>query len=141
MNDLSKQDMFEVTLSQEGAAYLLRLYKLTQWVCVLAIIVSLILLTNSFTLIYKNNRYYAKADWQTMIYPVYAVLASVITLTQFYCYFRFTLLCKKAIQLQQADLFNYSFKWLLRNTIFACCMGVLEILTSGYFTLRLIQAF
>jgi hypothetical protein len=38
-----------------------------------------------------------------------------------------------AIQQQQTDLFNASFKWLFRNTVCACILFVLQLVAHSFF--------
>jgi hypothetical protein len=137
MNQSTENDLFGITLTPYGSTYLLRLYNMAKVVFILAILITMIFLTDAWmqNKIYARN--YSNLDWLTFvmlnIYPIYSIVIAVITIVQIYFYFYFTRQCKRAIQQQQTDLFNASFKWLYRNTVCACIMFVLELVAHSFF--------
>jgi len=142
MNQSPETDFFEIKLSSQGAAFLLRLYKATRWLFTLVIILSAFLLIGAVARYFTLQRYYNQRSlkvYQGIISPVYTVVVTILSLFQVYYYFHFSRTCKKGIEQQQTDLFNSSFKWLFRNTVLACFILVLQIIFfvfdifSGFF--------
>jgi hypothetical protein len=131
MNQSPETNFFEIKLSSQGADYLFRLYKGNRWLFILLISLSVLLLGNS-VIRYVLFQHYNQPGWlafvQAKIIPVYTVILAVINVVMVYYYFHFSRICKKSIEQQQTDLFNSSFKWLLRYTSIACVVLVLQII-------------
>lgn len=126
-----ENNLFEISLSSEGAGYLNRVYRITRWTFMLGILFSVIQLVNigtRFRMVTSSTNLQG-GDWLsivTKIYPAIEIVSVILTLLQLYFFFNFTRIGNKSIELQQSDLFNDSFKWLLRNTRVAITMLVLE---------------
>lgn len=130
------ENFFELKLSQEGSARILRIFRLVKRMFVVAILWSMVLIAYSIFRIYHINRFDSLKDWQfqaeLIATPVYVLVVTAFLLFQLYSYFHFARLCKRAIELQQADLFNYSFKWLARHALFSFIILVTEFLMSCF---------
>jgi len=137
MNQSSENDLFGVTLTPSGSAYLLRLYNLARVVFIFAILIELIFLAETWLQNKLYARNYDNLDLLTYlslnIYPIYSFVVSVITLVQIYFFLYFARQCKKAIQQQQTDQFNASFKWLYRNCVCACILFIIVFIARSFF--------
>jgi hypothetical protein len=138
MDAQPNENFFEITVSQEGSDRIMRLFKTVRFLFAFSIVLGIIFIGVGYLrfifysrLTYSNNPFF-KAE--SVLLPVYTVLLTVLMFGQLYSFFHFTRLCKKSIQLRQADLFNYSFKWLIRSALFSGCMFIIEILMS-FFTM------
>jgi hypothetical protein len=126
-----ENNLFEVSLSVEGAGYINRVYRITRWLFMLGIFMSIVQLTNigiRFRM-YGSSTYLQGGDWMsiiTKIYPLIEIVIVVLTIVQLYFFLNFTRIGNKSIELQQSDLLNESFKWLLRETRLAAAMFVLQ---------------
>lgn len=127
----AENNLFDVSLSSEGAGYINRVYRITRWTFIIGILFSVIQLVNIGTRFRMVNSATGLqgGDWLsivTYIYPVVEIVSVILTLLQLYFFFNFTRIGNKSIELQQSELFNESFKWLLRNTMVAITMVILE---------------
>jgi hypothetical protein len=126
-----QNNLFEVSLSAEGAGFINRIYRINRWLFMLGIFLSIVQLINigiRFRM-YDSSKYLQGGDWMsiiTKIYPLIEIVIVVLTIIQLYFFFNFTRIGNKSIDLQQSDLFNESFKWLLRETRLAAAMFILQ---------------
>jgi hypothetical protein len=136
MDNNIPENFFELTLSQQGANWLLRLYKITRWLIIMGIVLFLLGFINIILQYNLYLQYKTPNNWleivQTRIYPAFEGVALIITIVQLYYYFTFTRICKEAIEQQQSELFNNAFKWLLRNTLTACVMFVMHFIGTSF---------
>lgn len=136
MDNIPENNLFEISLSQEGASWLLRLYKVTRWLFVLGIILSLLFVLSLILRYRIYMRYNIPHNWITnvemKILPIFEGVLMVVTIIQIYYFFTFSRTAKKAIEQQQSDLFNESFKWLLRNTLLASVMFVMHLISVAF---------
>lgn len=136
MDNIPENNLFEITLSREGAGWLLRLYKITRWLLILGIIVSLLLVLSLILRYRIYMRYNIPYNWITNvelnILPIFEGVLMVVTIIQLYYFFTFSRTAQKAIEQQQSDLFNESFKWLLRNTLLATVMIAMHFISVGF---------
>jgi hypothetical protein len=143
MDAQPRENFFEITVSQEGSDRIMRLFKTVKWLFGASIVMSAIIQVVSFVRLsfylklYDGGNFIVKAE--TVILPIYSFLYTVLLLGQIFSFFHFTRLCKKSILLRQADLFNYSFKWLIRSATFSIIMLVLEFLMSVFTMYALIN--
>jgi hypothetical protein len=130
MENMPENNFFQVTLSQQGANWLLRVSRITSWLFVLGSITCLLHLASTFIRYFKFGEFPDDGSWkmifQIYVVPVFDVFFVVLTFIQLYYFYKFARLCKKGIGLQQADLFNESFQSLLKNTLLAAVMFVLQ---------------
>jgi hypothetical protein len=137
MNQSTENDLFSISLTPFGSTYLLRLYILAKWVFILAILITVIFLAETWlqNKIYARN--YGNLDLLSFlslnIYTIYSFVVSVITIVQIYFFLYFARQCKKAIQQQQTDQFNASFKWLYRNCVCACILFIIVFIARSFF--------
>jgi hypothetical protein len=135
MNQSTENELFTITLTPSGSTYLLRLYNLAKWIFLLIILITLMLVGDTWVqnLIYARN--YPSLDWMSYlamnIYYIFNLVIALISIVQLYFFLYFTRLCNNAIRQQQTEQFNASFKWLFRNTVCACIMLVVELIGSG----------
>ena len=133
MDNIPENNLFEITLSQEGAGWLLRLYNITRWLFIMGIVMSFLsvlsmILRHRFYMAYNIPQHWIDLS----IRPIFEGVLLTVTIIQLYYFFTFSRTAKKAIEQQQSDLFNESFKWLLRNTILASVMFVMYLVSVGY---------
>ena len=139
---LPETDLFEITLSQQGAGWLLRLIRLTRWVFIISILFSILLLICSVFRYQITDHYNSDAggDWlaftEAKIIPIYMAVSTVLGFIQVYFFYYFSRLCKKSIESQQTDLFNESFKWLFRNSLTALILFVINLIFTGIIAYR-----
>lgn len=132
MNAPTEEDFFAITLSQNGASYILRGFNLIRWTFVIAMIASVCFL---FLHWFRYFEYYIKYEVkgstalfiQLRIEPITMGVTSLLNILQIIAYFRFVQLCKRGIATRQADMFNNSFKWLIRNAVVACIIVVINL--------------
>jgi hypothetical protein len=140
MDSQPNENFFELKVSQEGSARILRLFRIVRWVFLISICCSCVFISLGIFRI-SFLRYDSQMDALLMAEmiasPIYIFVVTVLILCQSYSYFHFTRLCKRAIALQQADLFNYSFKWLIRSSLISLIALIIEFL-MGSFTLYVI---
>jgi hypothetical protein len=148
MDSQPNENFFELKVSQEGSARILRLFKIVRWLFLVALLCSLMFVGYGFLRLFTIDRYDDIPDWQfqaeIVASPVYSIIVTILFLVQTHSYFHFTRLCKKAIQLQQADLFNYSFKWLIRHALVSLNILIIEFLMgcfSFYVAIHLLQKY
>ncbi|AEV98355.1 hypothetical protein A4D02_22615 [Niastella koreensis] len=128
-----ENNLFEVCLSAESAVLFNRVFRLARWLFLLGIFMSIIQLANIGIRFRMYNPPRSLQDGGlililTSIYPIFEILMVVLTVTQLYFFFNFTRVGNKGIELQQSELFNESFKWLLRETRLALILFVVETL-------------
>jgi len=148
MDAQPNEDFFELTVSQEGSARIIRLYKIVKWIFAATIFLSLVFLTMSYLRYIFFKRYEQDSDYllqlEGNIYPIYSIIWNILWIVQVYCYFHFTRLCKKAIELRHAELFNASFKWLLRSAVLFLVVLAIEFVVSTfqiYIQIQLLQKY
>jgi hypothetical protein len=135
-----QNNLFEVSLSAEGAGYLNRVYRITRWVFIVGIFFSVVQLVNigiRFRMYGSSSVFRGSSDWLsilTKIYPVIEIITVILALAQLYFFYNFTRIGNKSIEVQQSDLFNESFKWLLRNSLVAIIMFVLDTIMLCFAT-------
>jgi hypothetical protein len=136
MDNIPENNLFEISLSQQGASWLLRLYKVTRWLFVLGIVLSVLFFINIGLRFRINMRYTTPDNWlsvlQLNLYGLFDTVVVIITFIQIYYYFKFTRTCKMGIEELQPDLFNDSFKWLFKNTVMASVMFVLQLILACF---------
>jgi hypothetical protein len=123
MDTIPENNLFEITLSQEGASWLLRIYKITRWVFILGICLSVLHLTSVVLRYLFYIRYQADNNllsiFHTKVFPFFEAVGVIVSFIQIYYYVTFSRTCKKGIEGQQADTFNDSFKWLYKHSVIA----------------------
>ena len=126
----SENNFFELTLSQQAASWLMRIGKISRWVFIASIGLSLLVFIDIGIMNALYMRIKLDNNWlsifQTRIYPGFQVISIIIAIFQNYYYLKFGRTCKKAIETQQSDLFNESFKWLLKNALVTFTLIVLQ---------------
>jgi len=134
MDNLPENNFFELSLSQQGASWLLRLHKVVRWLIIFFILLSLVVLLE-FAIKYRTYLRYKGDSWlfiiQTRIYPVVEIIVLIIAVIQNYYFLHFTRACKKSIEMQQADLFNESFKWLYKMAVLIAIMNMIQFMMLG----------
>lgn len=133
MNAQTEEEFFAITLSQQAAGYVLRGFNLIRWTFVLSIIFSTCLLLLiwiryfEYFLIYdvKNS---PVLFIQFRVEPIVMVATTIVNVIQVSFYFRFIQLCRRGIANREADVFNNSFKWLIRNAVLACIILAVNLL-------------
>jgi hypothetical protein len=135
MNPTPAEEFFSIHLSQEGAHYVQRLYKLIRWAFAMALGFNMLLIVHGFMLYNRTAHVEVQGNFSLFlgarVYPVFMVVMSLMSSIQMFFYFHFTRLCKKAIDTAQPDLFNYSFRWLYRNTVITCFQICMHLLLEG----------
>ena len=132
MNTPTEEEFFTVTLSEHGAGYILRVFSIIRWTFLLAIIASICFLSLHW---FRYFEYYAKYEIkdstalliQLRIEPIAMGITAALNIVQIITYFRFVQLCKRGIATRQPDMFNKSFKWLVRNAVVSCIIVVIEL--------------
>lgn len=138
------ENFFEITLSQEGSQRLLSVYKKARWLFAGGIILSAVFLVGGYLGLMMRSKIpgekYLLFKIETVVNVLYVVLGTVLTVWQLYVFFHFTRLCRKSIQLGQSDLFNYSFRWLVKSAkisiaalILQFCMTLFSMYVTIYF--------
>jgi hypothetical protein len=136
MDSSTEKDLFQISLSQQGANWLLRVCKITVWTFTLATILCVLALVSVGIRLWLFDQP-IEDNWisivQSVIFPILEVVVVIINFIQMLHFYKFTRLCKKGIELQQADLFNESFQSLLKNSLTVIVIGVLQLLSTGLF--------
>jgi hypothetical protein len=131
MDNIPENNLFELTLSPQGATWLLRLHKIIRWLFMLVIALSVLLLVN-VAIKYRIYMTYKGDTWvfifQTKIYPIVEILVLIIAFVQNYYFLSFTRISKKSIEAQQGDLFNESFKWLYKVAVIASILTIIQFI-------------
>ncbi len=131
------ENFFELKVSQEGSARILRLFRLVRLLFAIALLCSLMFLGLSVVRLVFIGRYNSIPDVllkaEILTSPIYAIVVTLLFIGQVYCYFHFTRLCRKAIELQQADLFNYAFKWLIRHALITIIILIIEFIMCIFY--------
>lgn len=137
MNTPTGENMFEITLSQEGISYLLRICRIVQWTFLLALLLyTSQLVMGSITFIQRkefDTKGVVERIVQFRIGPLVLIITSAMAIVEISFFFRFFQLCKKAIETKQAELFNHSFKWLFWHTILALILFIINLPFSAYY--------
>jgi hypothetical protein len=104
MDNIPENNLFEITLSREGVGWLLRLYKVTRWLLILGIIVSLLLILSLILRYRIYMRYNIPYNWITNvdmnILPIFEGVIMIVTIIQLYYFFTFSRTAQKAIEQQ-----------------------------------------
>ena len=128
-NENIPENFFNITLSQQGAATLLRFNKIVRWLFILVTVVAVILLINA-GIKYRLYMRYSISTWfsffQLKVFPIAEIVMVVISVVQNYYLFSFARENKNSIELQHTDQFNESFKWLLKAAVVAGLLAVLQ---------------
>lgn len=144
MDNLTEKDLFHISLSQQGANWLLRVCKITVWTFTLATILCLLTLISIGIRLWLFDQP-VEDNWisivQLVIFPILEVVVVIINFVQILHFYKFTRLCRKGIELQQADLFNESFQSLLKNSLTVIVIAVLQLVSTGLFICWEIAAF
>jgi hypothetical protein len=131
MDNMPENNFFQITLSQQAANWLLRVSRITSWLFILGCISCCLHLLSIFLRYAIYEEFTNNGSWemifQLYVFPVFEFLFIVVTIIQIYYFYKFTRKCRKGIELQQADLFNESFQWLLKNTLLAAVMFILQL--------------
>jgi hypothetical protein len=136
MDKMPENNFFQITLSPQAANWLLRVCKITVWtfamactLCVLTLVgVGIRLLLFSQTI---GDSW--TSIFQTVAFPVFEVVFVILSFIQLSHFYKFTRLCRKGIELQQADLFNESFQSLLKNSLTVIVIVVLQLVSTCLF--------
>jgi len=143
MNSPATPDVFEISLSQEGASYLLRTFRLVRWVFLFASIASAAYLYLEIARYTAFKEFGSGHGWNNLlvfrVMPWVAVAITLLNITQFATYMIFTRFCYRAIEWRQPDLFNESFKWLLRNTRMALVVMLLNLFSVAFYIVEHIK--
>lgn len=135
MDPQPNENFFELKVSQEGSARILRLFRIVKWMFLTSICCSIVFIVHSILRI-TFQRYDPQLDGlvkaEIIAGPVYILIVTLLILYQTYNYFKFTRLCKRAIELQQADLFNYAFKWLIRSALISLVILIFEFIMGSF---------
>jgi hypothetical protein len=135
MDPQPNENFFELKVSQEGSARLLRLFRIVRWMFLISICCSFIFIGHSILRVFFF-RYGMGADGllraEIIATPIYIFVVTILFLFQTYSYFYFTRLCKRAIELQQADLFNHSFKWLIKSALISLVAWIIQVIMGGF---------
>lgn len=144
MDSSTEKDLFQISLSQQGANWLLRVCKITVWTFTLATILCVLGLVSVGIRLWLFDQP-IEDNWisivQSVIFPILEVIVVIINFIQLLHFYKFTRLCKKGIELQQADFFNESFQSLLKNSLTVIVIAVIQLLSTGLFICWEIAAF
>jgi hypothetical protein len=136
MDAQPNETIFEITVTQEGSVRIMRLYRTVKTLFGISIVMSVIFQAASFYRLLFYLKIYDTGSWisrtETIAYPIYTLLYSILLVGQIYCFFHFTRLCRKSIELGNADLFNHSFKWLTRSAAFSLVTFGIELLMAVF---------
>jgi len=136
MNTPTEENLFEITLSQQGTIYILRTYRIIRWFSTMVAIIAIMAIISLWLRIDRYQHYDTSKDWmlfvELRIFPVIWSVAIFFSIANAFAYARFTILCKRAIETRQADLFNDSLKWLVRNARIACTLCAINLLSTGF---------
>jgi hypothetical protein len=142
MDPAEDKSMFEISLSPEGAGYILRTYRVARIFLVLIIFTSLISLIHGWLEYIKYSNIGTKGNltliFQIKVYPFYSTFLTLFVLVQSTIYFYSFRICKRSIESRQSDLFNRSFKWMYISLLLAVVGVGFEFIGSiAYFYLSL----
>lgn len=116
---------------------MLKTFNLVRWVFLLAAIGSAGYLYLEVVRFVEYREFEVGQDWRRYmllrVMPWVGALGILLNMTEFTVYMIFTRRCYRAIELRQSDLFNESFKWLLRNTKLAMAVMLLNLLAVGFY--------
>jgi CDP-diglyceride synthetase len=137
MNTPAQESMFTITLSQQGATDMLRVYRISRWIFAIVSIFCVLFMITAI-MRYANFRKYEVngsmlSFLELRVFPLYWFFCSVLAIFQVYYFFRFTASCKKAIELGQTEVFNDSMKWLIRNVSIGSLLCVLDLISAIYY--------
>jgi hypothetical protein len=134
MDTIPENNFFEITLSQQGASWLLRIYKITRWFFILGICLSFLYLTSIALRYVFYIRYKSDNNWlsifHTKVFPCFEAMGVIASFIQIYYYVTFTRTFKNGIEQQQSETFNDSFKWLYKNTVIAFVLVIFYIIMA-----------
>lgn len=144
MDNNPENNFFQINLSQQGANWLLRVCKITVWTFTIAVILCVLTLVSVGIRLWLFDQP-IEDNWisivQLVIFPILEVVVVIISFIQILHFYKFTRLCKKGIELQQADLFNESFQSLLKNSLTVIVIAVLQLVSTGLFICWELAAF
>lgn len=143
MNTPTEESMFEITLSQEGAGYLLRIFKIARWLLGIASFASIVYTSLSLLRFIALKKYDTGGTLLSFIQfklePCVLAIAGILTFLQVFYYFRFATLCKKSIVAKQTEVFNSSFKWLFRYAALTLFLFTLNVITGVFYIYLLVS--
>jgi hypothetical protein len=146
MDAQPNEHFFEITLSQEGSDRIMRLFKTVRWLFLGSIVLSAAFLVLGYMILIMRDRLPGEKSTifrvETVVSLVFTVVGVALMFGQLYSFFHFTRLCRKSIHLGQSDLFNYSFKWLLRSAVFSLSIVIFQfiyLLFSMYVVINLMR--
>lgn len=130
MDAQPNEHFFEITLSQEGSDRIMRLFKTVRWLFLGSIVLSAAFLVLGYMVLIFRDSIPGEQSFifraETLVNGVSTIVGVVLMLGQLYSFFHFTRLCRKSIQLRQSDLFNRSFKWLIRSAMFSIALVIIQ---------------
>ena len=138
MNIPTEENIFDITLSQQGATHLLKAYRLNLWVFIMLCVLAVASLT-IYLLRYLNYQTYditpgTPMFFEVRVMPFIWMLVTILNILMNCFYFRFVAICKRSIETRQSDLFNSSMKWLVTNTKVGIFLCVID-LSLGFYQL------
>jgi hypothetical protein len=137
MNTPTQESMFEITLSQQGAKDLLRVYRLARWIIIVISVVTILYVSLHSLRGINYYRYKGKLDWfyfiEIRIMPFITVLFTLTSFVMNYQYFRFAAICKRGIETGDSEMFNSSIKLLIRNNKIALTICIIEIVLGLFY--------
>jgi len=133
----TSNDLFKIQLNQEATISIQKTYIIARGLIAVGIIVVAINL-GFFVLDYFITDHYFKDDgWTTrirkFIVPVLNVVGLVMFFLQIFLYFNFFRKARRAILLNDSDLFNKSFHLFYKNSLYALAQFLINLLVSIYY--------
>lgn len=128
-----EESIFQVTINETGELWIRRFHRLASVILVATILVSGANLLANLILLMKANQsstFPASARWRNIFFTFYLAGSFFLQVTQVVFYKRFAGLCRKAIDVSDAFLFNHSFRWLYLQ---ALCFFIQIMVSLAYF--------
>jgi hypothetical protein len=134
-----EQEIFFVRLDEKGAAHLSKFYKLAKVLFPLAVLSSAILILDD-AIRFRNPIFstekISSPTIRAAIYVSYAytIIFSFLFPYQVYCYYRFAVRNKKAVQEHSVERFNNSFRWLSINAVVSLVSFIINLVYVSFTT-------
>lgn len=137
MDSAEDKSLFDISLSAEGASYVLRTYKLIWIVFIAILLISIFTTTRAWLDYFRFSKIETRGNalvvFQFKVYPYFASFLNLLLLIQNCLYLNFYLNCKRSIEIRQPELFNRSFRWLLMSTKIAAIGVVIDLAASIFY--------
>jgi len=145
MQENESNNLFDIRLNHEGVTAIKKFAKIAKWVMLLIILFSLISVTDSFASYFLTNRKYSFGNklvlLQSRIYPYYTLIYCGLAVIQTFNYLKVARNLSAAINNNDEIIFNRSFIYLFKNSIFAVLTLSLGFLMVAFRFYILIESF